>query len=121
MGGAARRAGERPDWRAAHDFFAALLARVDYASPHALLVEALGRLGGRARLLARLGPEAAEPIDELLGAALAYARAHPPALQGFLHWLRQSGAEVKREAGGGRHPGAHHDGARRQGACRRRW
>ena len=94
------RAGERPAWRAAHDFIAALLARVDYASPHALLVEALGRLGGRARLLARLGPEAAEPIDELLGAALTHARGHPPALQGFLHWLRQSGAEVKREAEG---------------------
>ena len=23
---------------------------------------------------------------------------HPPSLQGFLHWLRRSGAEVKREA-----------------------
>ena len=94
------RAGERPEWRAARDFVTALLARVDFASPHALLVEALGRLGGRARLLARLGPEAAEPIDELLGTALAYAGSHQPALQGFLHWLRQSGAEVKREAEG---------------------
>ena len=94
------RAGERPEWQAAHDFIAALLARVDYASPHALLVEALGRLGGRARLLARLGPEAAEPIDELLGTAIAFATSHPPSLQGFLHWLRQSGAEVKREAEG---------------------
>jgi ATP-dependent helicase/nuclease subunit A len=94
------RAGERPDWRAALDFVTSLLGRVDYAAPHALLVEALGRLGGRARLLARLGPEAAEPIDELLGAALTHARTHPPSLQGFLHWLRQSGAEVKREAEG---------------------
>ena len=34
--------------------------------PHALLAEALGPLGGRARLFARLGPEAAEPVDELL-------------------------------------------------------
>jgi ATP-dependent helicase/nuclease subunit A len=91
---------ERADWQAAHGFLRTLLARVDYATPHALLTEALGRLGARARLLARLGPEAAEPIDELLGAALAHARTHPPALQGFLHWLRQSGAEVKREAEG---------------------
>ena len=37
-------------------------------------------------------------MDELLNAALAYARTHPPSLQGFVHWLRQSGAEVKREA-----------------------
>ena len=94
------RAEERPDWQAAWAFFAALLARVDYVSPHALFAEALGPLGGRARLFARLGPEAAEPVDELLNAALAYSRMHPPSLQGFLHWLRRSGAEVKREAEG---------------------
>jgi ATP-dependent helicase/nuclease subunit A len=91
------RAIERPEWTAALAHFRALLARVDYASPHALLTQALGAQGGRARLFARLGPEAAEPVDELLGAALAYAAAHPPSLQGFLHWLRQSTAEAKRE------------------------
>ena len=91
------RAGERADWRAAWDFFAALQRRVDHATPHALFAEALGRLGGRARLFARLGPEAAEPVDEMLNAALAYQQGHPPSLQGFLHWLAQSGAEVKRE------------------------
>ncbi|MEJ0017928.1 MAG: double-strand break repair helicase AddA [Acetobacteraceae bacterium] len=94
------RAGERTDWQAAWTFFAALLARVDYVSPHALFAEALGPLGGRARLYARLGPEAAEPVDELLNATLAYARMHPPSLQGFLHWLRRSSAEVKRETEG---------------------
>ncbi len=94
------RATERADWQAAWDFFAALLARVDFVSPYALFAEALGPLGGRARLYARLGPEAAEPVDELLNAALAYASMHPPSLQGFLHWLRRSGAEVKREAEG---------------------
>ena len=92
------RAGERPAWTRAADFFAQLLGRVDYVSPYALFAEALGPLGGRARLFARLGPEAAEPVDELLNAALTYAARHPPSLQGFLHWLRQSGAEVKREA-----------------------
>jgi ATP-dependent helicase/nuclease subunit A len=93
-----QRADERPDWRAAHDFFATLLARVDYTSPYALLAEALGQLGGRARLFARLGPEAAEPVDELLAAALHHAGQHAPSLQGFLHWLELAGSEVKREA-----------------------
>ena len=91
------RAGERADWSAAWAFFSALQGKVDYASPYALLSEALGALGGRARLYRRLGPEAAEPVDELLQAALNHATGHPPSLQSFLHWLRQSTAEAKRE------------------------
>ncbi len=94
------RAGERHDWATAWQFLAALFARVDYATPYALLAEALGPLGGRARLLARLGAEAAEPIDELLQAALDHAAAHPPSLQGFVHWVRAAAAEVKRQAEG---------------------
>ena len=94
------RAGERAEWGRAAAFIGALLARTDYASPHAILAEALGALGGRARLFARLGPEAAEPVDELLGLALAYARAHPPSLQGFLHWVRRAASEIKREPEG---------------------
>ncbi|MCB4820548.1 double-strand break repair helicase AddA [Roseicella aerolata] len=91
-----------PEARAAA-WLARLSARADLVSPHALLAEVLGEPSmdgrpGRARLLARLGPEAADVLDELLNAALSYERRHPPSLQGFLHWLRQGGAEVKREA-----------------------
>ena len=89
---------EAPGWQRAWSFFSALLSRVDYVSPHTLFAEALGAQGGRAKLLARLGAEAAEPIDELLNAALRYTKIHPPSLQGFLQWLRRSGAEITREA-----------------------
>ncbi|MCQ9155102.1 double-strand break repair helicase AddA [Acidomonas methanolica] len=88
---------ERADWRAAWEMLAALQARVDFATPYQLLADALGRHGGRARVLARLGPEAAEPMDDLLAAALRFEALHPPAMQGFLAWLRASEATVKRE------------------------
>ncbi len=93
----ARRA-ERPDWQAASDLFQALLARADYISPHALLAEILHAQGGRAKFLGRLGPDAAEPLDELLAEALAFAARSPASLQAFLFQLRQSGASIKREA-----------------------
>ena len=93
----AERGAETPIGRAA-DLFAALTARADHVPAHALIAEILGERGGRARLLARLGPDAADPLDELLTAAMAHERAHPASLQGFLHWLRRSSASVKREA-----------------------
>jgi ATP-dependent helicase/nuclease subunit A len=92
---------ERPDWHEANIFFQSLRARVDFYSPHALLAEALFPLGGRAKLLRRLGAEAAEPIDELLSEALAHASRAPASLQNFIFSLRQSGASIKREAAAG--------------------
>jgi len=86
---------------AAADWLAGVAARAATATPHSLLAGLLAEDGGRARLLARLGPEAADPLDELLNAALADERRHPPDLQGFLHRLRAGGAEVKREAESG--------------------
>lgn len=81
----------------AADWLADLADRADLATPHSILAEVLGEHGGRARILARLGPDAADPLDEVLNAALTYESRHPPSLQGFVHWLRRGGAEVKRE------------------------
>ncbi|MCX5616876.1 double-strand break repair helicase AddA [Bombella sp. TMW 2.2559] len=93
----ARRHEERTEWRAAWQRLQALYRRVDYDTPYDILMQALGVQGGRARLLARLGAEAAEPVDELLTAALTYETQHPPSLQGFLHWLRSSMVDSRRE------------------------
>lgn len=102
---AAHRGGQGRLGRVA-DWLARLMAQADYATPHALFAAVLGAPGplddraGRARMLARLGPDAADPMDEFLAAALEHERRHPPSLQVFVHGLRQGGAEVKREMEG---------------------
>ncbi len=79
-----------------------ILRRADYDSPQQLLHWILiGPLDGRRRLVARLGREANDPIDELLNAANAYAAAHTASLQGFIRWFDAGDGELKREAGEG--------------------
>ncbi|MHB1219479.1 MAG: double-strand break repair helicase AddA [Alphaproteobacteria bacterium] len=90
------RANERESFRDAHAFLAALRARVDFVRPYELYADLLNR-GGRKKLLARLGTEAADPIEEFLSLSLSYERVSPPSLQGFLHWVRAGAAEIKRE------------------------
>ena len=96
------RRGERPKLAAACDELEALLARADFVPPFEFYGELLGARGGRRRLLARLGPDAADPIGEFLALALAYERVHAPSLQGFLHWLEAGRAEIKRDLEQGR-------------------
>lgn len=91
-----RRQGERKEWKAAADYLKTLLDRHDFVSPYGLLAEALHALGGRARLLGRFGEEALEPLAELLTEARRFSETHTPSLQGFLHWIRMSGEEIKR-------------------------
>jgi len=80
-----------------------LLRRADFEPPQALLHWILvGPWGGRRKLVARLGREANDPIDELLNAALAHSAAHTPSLQGFIQWFDAGEGELKREPGAGK-------------------
>jgi ATP-dependent helicase/nuclease subunit A len=74
-----------------------LLARADYQPPYEFYADVLGRLRGRQRLLERLGPEAADAIEEILNQAMLYEQEQLPSLQGFLHWLASGAQEVKRD------------------------
>lgn len=76
-----------------------LLGQADYEPPQALLHWLLvGPWDGRRKLVARLGREANDPIDELLNAAHAYAATATPSLVGFLQWFDAGEGELKREA-----------------------
>jgi ATP-dependent helicase/nuclease subunit A len=72
--------------------------RADFLRPFELIDRILTRHDGRRRLIARLGPEAEDGIDQFLGQALAYERMEVPSLTGFLTWLQTDEVEVKRQA-----------------------
>ncbi|PCD76599.1 double-strand break repair helicase AddA [Pseudothioclava arenosa] len=69
----------------------------DFLRPFELIERLLTHHGGREKLLARLGPEAEDGIDELLAQALAFERNEVPSLTGFLGWLSADEVQVKRQ------------------------
>jgi ATP-dependent helicase/nuclease subunit A len=74
-----------------------LLGKADFLRPYDLIERALTLHQGRQRLIARLGEEAEEGIDELLSQALVYERGDVPSLTGFLIWLAGDSIDVKRQ------------------------
>ncbi len=77
-------------------------AKADFTPPFEFYSNLLDRDGVRTKLLHRLGPEAADAIDEFVDIALTYDDGAPPSLTGFLAALRQGGREVKRDMEHGR-------------------
>ncbi|MBA4052097.1 MAG: double-strand break repair helicase AddA, partial [Erythrobacter sp.] len=76
-----------------------LLRRADYHTPQALIAWLLtGPWQGRAKLVARLGAEANDPLDELLNAAFAYEAEHWPSLSGFIAWFDAGTGDLKRDS-----------------------
>ena len=79
---------------------AELLRIADFEPPQALLHWILtGPWQGRRKLVARLGGEANDPIDELLNAASAFSAGNVPGLNTFINWFDAGQSEMKRETG----------------------
>lgn len=66
-------------------------------TPFRFYARILGAQGGRAALLSRLGPEAADAADEFLKQALDAEAMGPPSLVGFLHAMENSQQSIKRD------------------------
>ncbi len=103
---AARRSGSLIEALAAADEDVAVEARrrlVDWQarakalSPFAFYALLLGQDGGRRALIGRLGPEAADPIDEFLTLALAHEQQEAPSLHSFLAQVESADVEIKRD------------------------
>ncbi len=73
-----------------------LLDRADAMTPHDLYSRVLVDLGGRRKIVGRLGTEAEDPLDEFMGLTLAFEQTHAPSMQGFLHWMESGAVEIKR-------------------------
>jgi len=84
----------------AHAYLSTLLGMADYMPPYELFAHALDELGGRTRIVGRMGAEYEEAIDEFFLQTLAFEQLHTPSLQGLLHWLVAHAAEVKRDMEG---------------------
>ncbi|MFC7395937.1 double-strand break repair helicase AddA [Chelatococcus sp. GCM10030263] len=96
--GALAAAAEAGDARAAHAV--ALIADWTQRArrgPFAFYAHLVGPGGGRRRLVARLGAEAGDAIDEFVAAALAHERRQAPSLAGFLLAFGEAQREVKRD------------------------
>ncbi|MDX2028033.1 MAG: double-strand break repair helicase AddA [Alphaproteobacteria bacterium] len=94
---------------AAHAYLESWLNAADFITPFAMLTRILNEacpgstISGRRAIWSRLGPDALDPIEELLNAAQSFGHRHTPSLQTFLHWLTAGETEIKREMdyGGG--------------------
>ncbi|MGE0022552.1 MAG: double-strand break repair helicase AddA, partial [Hyphomicrobium sp.] len=74
----------------------------DFRPPFEFFADLLDRDRVRARLIARLGPDAADPLDEFLNLALTYDDGAPPSLAGFLAFMREGERDIKRDMEHGR-------------------
>ena len=84
----------------ARDVLGAMLSAADNITPYAFFENILsGTLQGRKKLLARLGEEARDSIDELLSAALQFEREGVASLQQFLDWFDRGEGEIVRDSG----------------------
>jgi ATP-dependent helicase/nuclease subunit A len=84
-------------WRSVSAQLDELAESAQAKTPFAFYADVLGADGGRRKILARLGLEAADALDEFLALALEYEQRETPSLQGFVAWLRASATEVKRD------------------------
>lgn len=76
-----------------------LLGGADLSTPHRFIEAILsGPMQGRQKLIARLGEEARDPIEELLNQALVFERESTPSLQLFIDWFDRGVVEIKRDA-----------------------
>ena len=80
---------------AAHKFLHDMIRAANEGGPLDFLEQALIHHGGRRKLLARLGPDAVEPLDALLGEALGFENGSQASLEEFVTAVENGTTEIK--------------------------
>jgi len=74
-----------------------LRSNTDFLRPYELIDRILTKHNGLKNLLARLGPEAKDGIEELLNQALAFETTEVPSLTAFLTYAQSEEVDIKRQ------------------------
>jgi ATP-dependent helicase/nuclease subunit A len=86
-----------PRWAEAWRFLDRVRSMADHLQPYEFYAAILGEMDGWKKMMARLGFDAADPIEEFMSAALDFGRMNTPSLEAFLHGIEQSDTEIKRD------------------------
>ncbi|MEM9715121.1 MAG: double-strand break repair helicase AddA [Pseudomonadota bacterium] len=81
----------------ARTFLTDMRNRADFMRPYELIEHCLIQHRGRTKLMARLGKEVEDPLNELLAQALRFEQIAIPELTGFLEWFSSGEVEIKRD------------------------
>ena len=87
-------------YQSAHDILRDILAHTDFLRPYEMIERILIHHGGRKKMIARLGEEIEDALDELLAQALKFETSNAASLSGFLQWFAADDLTIKRALDG---------------------
>tara|TARA_B110000879_G_scaffold39463_1_gene55231 strand:- start:24116 stop:27556 length:3441 start_codon:yes stop_codon:yes gene_type:complete len=91
------RRAERPSYQVAVNYLTKLTNYADFHPPFEFFNYLLGPLRGKEKLIARLGEQVNDPIDEFLNQSIKYEQNNISSMQGFLSWIERGGIKIKRD------------------------
>ncbi len=92
-----KRRQEKDIFSDAADYLTTLTNYADFYPPFEFFSYLLGPMRGREKLIARLGEQSNDPVDEFLDQAMKYEQNNISSMQGFLDWISKGEIKVKRD------------------------
>lgn len=92
-----KRKGEKESFAKAAETLLRLSSNADFQPPYEFFAHILGPMGGRKKIVARLGEQAIDPMDEFLNQVIKFEQNNTSSMQGFLHWFESGDIKIKRD------------------------